>query len=233
MHNIFPKWLKILRFCLAIASIITLSFGVFQWYNMDMRNANLAMHPEFLPLHVPVAASSLIIYLVMGLCAILTLLRFPYFAALGRAMSLVGVFLAFITLISGSIWGRVTWGVWWSWDARLTTMLILFFLYLGYIAAGRAFDNPIRRDQSVALLGLVGAFLVPVIYFSTLWWNSLHQKAGTIMPDEIKAAFLPMLFGIMFWSAWMILLNFEAELKADDHIHKMKALFEEPNKEDL
>ncbi len=231
MQNTLLKCLKYLRFIVAIATIVTLTLGAIRWYNMDMSNANPAMRPEFLPLHVPVAASSLMIYLAMGLCGILTLLRLSYFAALGRAMSIVGVFLAFITLVSGSIWGRTTWGIWWSWDARLTTMLILFFLYLGYIAASHAFDNPVRRDQSVALLGLVGACLVPVIYFSTLWWNSLHQKGGTVMPDEIKAAFLLMLFGIMFWSIWMILLNFEAELKADTQMNKMKAIFEEPNKE--
>ncbi len=227
MHNHFPKSLKILRLAIAIAAIGVLSLGALRWYHMDMSNANPAMRPEFLPLHVPVAASSLMVYLAMGLCGILTLFRLSYFAALGRAMSLVGVFLAFITLVSGSIWGRTTWGVWWSWDARLTTMLILFFLYLGYIAASHAFDNPMRRDQSVALLGVVGAALVPVIYFSTLWWNSLHQKAGTIMPDEIKTAFLPMLFGIMLWAIWMILLNFEAELKADKQMNQMKSIFEE------
>ncbi len=227
MYNRFPLWLKVFRFMVAIAAMATLAFGVFRWMNMDLTGAKLAMHPEFLPLHVPVAASSLMIYLAMGACGILTLIKLPYFAALGRAMSIVGVFLTFITLVSGSFWGKVTWGTWWQWgDPRLMTMLILFFLYLGYIAACYVFDNPIRRDQSVALLGIVGAALVPVIYFSTKIWDSIHQDTGTRMTDGMKAAFLPMLFGIMLWAIWMILLNFEAELKADKKMNKMQALFE-------
>lgn len=227
MQNSFPNSLKVFRLIIGIAAIAVLSLGAFRWANMDITGAKLAMHPEFLPLHVPVAASSLIIYLGMGVCGILTLLKLPYFAALARAMSLVGVFLAFITLISGSFWGQITWGTWWQWaDPRMMTMLILFFLYLGYIAVSYVFDNPIRRDQTLALLGVVGACLVPIIYFSTVIWNSIHQDTGTKLSDGVKAAFVPMIIGIMLWSIWVILLNFEAELKADRQMNKIKAIFE-------
>lgn len=226
MQSYWPKYLTYIRLIFGVAAIATLALGIYNWINIDYSQANPAMHPEFLPMHVPVAASALMTYLAMGLCGLLTLFKVKYTAAIGRALAIPGVVLCFVTLVTGSIWGKVTWQVWWSWDARLTTMLILFFLYLGYIAATKSFDNPVRRDQSVALLGIVGACLVPIIYGSTLWWNTLHQKPGTVMPDSIKAAFLPMLFGVMLWTIWMMLLNLQAELKADKDMLKINDIFD-------
>ncbi|MFV0431359.1 MAG: cytochrome c biogenesis protein CcsA [Alphaproteobacteria bacterium] len=226
MQTYWPKYLTLLRFIVGIAATALIALGVKNWISIDYSNANPAMHPEFLPMHVPVAASALMTYVAMGICGLLTLFKLRITAAIGRSLAIPGVVLALVTLITGSIWGRVTWQVWWTWDARLTTMLILFFLYLGYIAATKSFDNPVRRDQSVALLGIIGACLVPIIYYSTRWWNTLHQQPGTVMPDNIKAAFLPMLFGIMLWTIWMMLLNLQAELKADKNLLKINDIFE-------
>ncbi len=224
----FPKILIIFRYLVFFLAIIAFGFGIYNWVNLDYAQDNLAMHPEFLPLHVPVAASSLILYLCMGFCGILTLVFKVRFAApLGRAIAIVGVVLALVTLITGSIWGRVTWQVWWFWDARLTTMLILFFLYLGYIAATKAFDNPIRRDQTVALLGIIGGMLVPVIYFSVKIWNTIHQDTGTKMSDPLLMAFLPMMFGVLLWSVWLILVNLESELLADKQLLQQETIFDE------
>lgn len=225
---IFPKILIKLRYAFFFLAAASLGFGIYNWVGLDYAGDNPAMHPEFLPLHVPVAASSLILYLLMGLCGILTLvLKVRFAAPLGRAIATVGVILALVTLITGSIWGRVTWQVWWFWDARLTTMLILFFLYLGYIAATKAFDNPVRRDQTVALLGIIGGMLVPVIYFSVKIWNTLHQDTGTKMSDSLLMAFLPMMFGILLWSIWLILVNLEAELLADKQLLQQETIFDE------
>ncbi len=224
----FPTILVALRYLVFMAAVVALGFGIYNWIGLDYANDNKAMHPEFLPLHVPVAASSLILYLCMGICGILTLIfKIRIAAPLGRAIAYVGVVLAFVTLVTGSIWGRVTWQVWWVWDARLTTMLILFFLYLGYIAATKAFDNLVRRDQTVALLGIIGGMLVPLIYFSVRIWNTLHQTTGTKMSDDLLSAFLPMMFGVLLWSMWLILVNLEAELLADKQLLRDERVFDE------
>jgi heme exporter protein C len=94
----------------------------------------------------------------------------------------------FLALWTGALWGKPTWGAWWVWDARLTSELILLFLYLGYIALVEAIDDPRRADQAGALLALVGAINVPVIYFSVRWWNTLHQGASVSVTSSPKMA---------------------------------------------
>jgi heme exporter protein C len=110
---------------------------------------------------------------------------------------------AFVSLWTGAFWGRPTWGTYWVWDARLTSTLILLFLYLGYIALRSAIDYPRRADRASALLALVGVVNVPIIYFSVKWWNTLHQGASVSMtaaPKMAQTMLLTML--IMAFAAW-------------------------------
>jgi heme exporter protein C len=120
--------------------------------------------------------------LIYTLLAIFNLSGFiwknPFFYLIARSIALIGAMFAFITLATGSIWGKPIWGTWWVWDARLTSELILFFLYMGYIALTSAIDDPRRADKAGGLLALVGAVNVPIIYFSVKWWNTLHQGAS-------------------------------------------------------
>jgi heme exporter protein C len=95
---------------------------------------------------------------------------------------------AFVSLWTGAFWGRPTWGTYWVWDARLTSTLILLFLYLGFIALRASIDDPRRADRAAALLALVGAINVPIIYFSVRWWNTLHQGATISMTAAPKMA---------------------------------------------
>jgi heme exporter protein C len=99
---------------------------------------------------------------------------------MARAVAPVGAAYALVCLVSGSFWGRPMWGTWWVWDARLTSMLLLFFLYLGHMALARAFDEPERGDRAAAVLALVGVVNLPVIKFSVDWWNTLHQPASVM-----------------------------------------------------
>ncbi|PIP02296.1 MAG: heme ABC transporter permease, partial [Zetaproteobacteria bacterium CG23_combo_of_CG06-09_8_20_14_all_54_7] len=112
--------------------------------------------------------------------------------------------MTFISLWTGALWGKPTWGAWWVWDARLTSELILFFLYLGFMALQAAIDDPRRADRAGALIALVGVVNVPIIYFSVRWWNTLHQGASVSVTKSPSMAAI-MLAGmlVMALAAWM------------------------------
>ena len=127
-------------------------------------------------IHVPSAWLSMMGYgLLAALGASLLVWRHPLAALMARAAAPVGAVFAAVCLLTGSLWGRPMWGTYWVWDARLTSMLLLFFLYLGHIALSRAYDDAERGDRAAAILALVGAINLPVIKFSVDWWNTLHQ----------------------------------------------------------
>ena len=122
-----------------------------------------------------------------------------------RALAPTGAIFAFLSLWTGALWGKPMWGTWWVWDARLTSELILFFLYLGYIALTSAIDDSRRGDRAGALIAIVGAINVPIIYFSVKWWNTLHQGASVSMtqsPSMAKTMLMGML--IMALAYWMM-----------------------------
>ena len=129
-------------------------------------------------IHVPAAWMSMLLYLVMAFWAgIGWAFNARMASVLARAIAPTGAMFTFLALWTGAIWGKPTWGTYWVWDARLTTELILLFLYLGYIALVNAIDDQRRADQAGALLAIVGSVNVPIIYFSVKWWNTLHQGA--------------------------------------------------------
>ncbi len=130
-------------------------------------------------IHVPAAWLSMFIYASMAVAA-LTLIIWKHTLAgfYIRAAAPIGAAFTAICLITGSLWGQPTWGTWWVWDARLTSVLILFFLYLGVMALGNAYDNPDKSQQASAWLVLIGSINLPIIKFSVEWWNTLHQPAS-------------------------------------------------------
>ncbi|TEA78987.1 heme ABC transporter permease CcmC [Allopusillimonas ginsengisoli] len=129
--------------------------------------------------HVPVAWMSMIIYVAMALWAGVCLVFNARLAAmLALALAPTGALMTFLALWTGALWGRPTWGAWWVWDARLTSELVLLFLYAGFLALHAAIDDVRRADRAAALLALVGVVNVPIIYFSVVWWNTLHQGAS-------------------------------------------------------
>jgi heme exporter protein C len=133
--------------------------------------------------HVPAAWLSMAGYaLLAALGASLLVWRHPLAALMARGAAPVGACFALVCLATGSLWGRPMWGTYWVWDARLTSMLLLFFLYLGHIALSRAYDDPDRGDRAAAILALVGVINLPIIKFSVDWWNTLHQPASVIRP---------------------------------------------------
>ena len=154
--------------------------------------------------HVPASWMSMVIYLAMAFWALLGLtFNTRLSGMMTKALAPTGAICAFLSLWTGALWGKPMWGTWWVWDARLTSELILFFLYLGHIALTSAIDDPRRADKAGGILALVGALNVPVIYFSVKWWNTLHQGAsvsltkGSSMAQVMLEAMLIM--GIAFW----------------------------------
>jgi len=125
-------------------------------------------------------------------------------AMMAQALAPTGALMAFLSLWTGSFWGKPMWGTWWIWDARLTSELILLFLYIGFIALQAAIDDPRRADKAGAILALVGVINVPIIYFSVKWWNTLHQ-GSTVSLTKAPAMAHTMLLGMLLMALcfWM------------------------------
>jgi heme exporter protein C len=156
-------------------------------------------------IHVPAAWMSMFIYVVMAFWSAIGLAwntRLSFVMA--RALAPTGAMFTFVALWTGAFWGKPMWGAWWVWDARLTSELILFFLYVGVMALQAAIDDPRRSDRAGALLNLVGVINVPIIYFSVKWWNTLHQGSSVSLTRAPSMAHI-MLWGmlIMALAAWM------------------------------
>ena len=156
-------------------------------------------------IHVPAAWMSMFIYVVMAFWSAIGLAwntRLSFVMA--RALAPTGAMFTFVALWTGAFWGKPMWGAWWVWDARLTSELILFFLYVGVMALQAAIDDPRRADRAGALLNLVGVINVPIIYFSVKWWNTLHQGSSVSLTRAPSMA-QTMLWGmlIMALAAWM------------------------------
>ena len=155
--------------------------------------------------HVPASQISMFIYLVMAAWAGFGLaFNTRLSGMMAAALAPTGALFAFLSLLTGALWGKPMWGTWWVWDARLTSTLILLFLYLGFLALQSAIDDPRRADKACAVLALVGVVNVPIIYFSVSWWNTLHQGASVSMTRSPSMA-APMLWGmlIMVVAFWM------------------------------
>ncbi|MGA7985748.1 MAG: heme ABC transporter permease CcmC [Burkholderiales bacterium] len=156
-------------------------------------------------LHVPAAWMSMFLYLVMAFWAALGLiLNTRLSGMMASAVAPTGAMFTFLALWSGALWGKPTWGTWWVWDARLTSELILLFLYFGFISLTNAIDDPRRADRAGAVLAIVGVVNIPIIYFSVKWWNTLHQGASVSLTRAPSMA-ITMLVGMLLMSlaAWM------------------------------
>jgi heme exporter protein C len=155
-------------------------------------------------IHVPSAWMAMFLYLVMAFWAGVGLVFNTRLSAMmAQAIAPTGALMAFLSLWTGALWGRPTWGAYWVWDARLTSTLILLFLYLGFMALQAAIDDPRRADKASAVLALVGVVNVPIIYFSVQWWNTLHQGASVKPGGSTMATVMLTAMMIMVFAFWM------------------------------
>ncbi len=169
--------------------------------------------------HVPTAFLSMAIFAFMGFLAFLLLIwRIKLAGVLLRSSLSVGACMALLALVTGSIWGKPMWGAWWVWDARLTSELILLFLYAALLATGQAYQQEEQGDRVVAILTLVGLVDLPIIHYSVYWWNTLHQGATISLLSAPKihpsmlAPLLVTLFGFVFFSMMLVLYQARTSL---------------------
>jgi heme exporter protein C len=155
-------------------------------------------------IHVPASWMSMFIYLVMAFWAAIGLaFNTRLSGMMAQALAPTGALMAFLSLWTGALWGKPMWGAWWVWDARLTSELILLFLYIGYMALTAAIDDARRADKAGGLLLLVGVVNIPIIYFSVKWWNTLHQGSSVNLTKSSMAE--TMLWGMLLMAMcfWM------------------------------
>ncbi len=169
--------------------------------------------------HVPAAWMAMFCYSSMAIAAAVGLIwKHPLADVAAKATAPIGACFTFLSLFTGSLWGKPMWGTWWVWDARLTSMLVLLFLYLGYIALVNAFDDPSRGVRASSILVLVGFVNVPIIKYSVDWWNTLHQPASVMKMGgpSIDASMLwPLLLMAVAFTTyylWVLLIRIRAEI---------------------
>jgi heme exporter protein C len=191
------RWFAVAALAFAVAGL---------WVGLVVAPADATQGDSYriIFIHVPAAWMSMFIYLVMAFWSVLGLgYNTRLSAMMAQSLAPTGALMTFVALVSGAFWGRPTWGTYWAWDARMTSELILLFLYLGIIALRNAIDDPRRADRACAVLTLVGAVNIPIIYFSVKWWNTLHQGATISMTAAPRMASI-MLTGLVLMSlaAW-------------------------------
>lgn len=169
--------------------------------------------------HVPSAWMSMFIYIVIAVnSAIFLIWHIKLADVVARSSAVLGASFAFLALVTGSIWGKPMWGTWWIWDARLTSELLLLFLYLGYIGLRSAIDNRRAAAKAAAILALVGVVNIPIIHYSVVWWNTLHQPASVSKFDNPSIYFsmliplLSMALAFKLFYLCIVLINSRSEL---------------------
>ena len=168
---------------LATAAVLSLVIGLYMSFAAP-EDYQQGITVRIMFIHVPAAWLAMMCYSVMAIASLGTLVwRHPLADVAAKTALPIGAAFTFLSLLTGSLWGRPMWGTWWVWDARLTSVLVLFVMYLGLIALWRTMEDPIRAGKAAAVLTLVGAVNLPIIKFSVDWWNTLHQPASVIRMD--------------------------------------------------
>ncbi len=174
-----------LRFAAAVIpwtaglAAILIGVGLYKTFFMSPADYQQGYTVRIMYIHVPAAWLAMFCYATMALSALGTLVwRHPLADAAQKAAAPLGAAFTFVCLVTGSLWGKPMWGAWWVWDARLTSVLVLFLIYLGLIALWRTVEEPAKAGRAAAILTLVGVINLPIIKFSVDWWNTLHQPAS-------------------------------------------------------
>ncbi len=220
LSRIFEPWL-------AGLTVILLGAGLYMSLFSSPPDYQQGESVRIMYVHVPAAWMALFCYTGMAAAAAVGLIwKHPVADLAAKSTAPIGACFTFVALLTGALWGKPMWGTWWVWDARLTSMLVLFFLYLGYMALNTAFDDPGRGIRASSILALVGLVNVPIIKFSVDWWNTLHQPASIVRvegPSIHPSMLWPL--GLMVgafttYYLWVLLLRVRSEIVAN----KIRAL---------
>jgi heme exporter protein C len=202
-QTFFPLAGKMTPWFFALASVLVV-FALYVGFFVAPTDATQGESYRILFIHVPAAWMSMFLYVVLAFWAAIGLMMNTRMSSrMASASAPTGALMTVLALVTGSLWGRPTWGTYWVWDARLTSELVLLFLYLGFLALQAAIDDPRRADKAGAVLALVGVVNIPIIYFSVQWWNTLHQGSSvslTRSPSMAATMLLGMLLmALAFW----------------------------------
>jgi heme exporter protein C len=203
-QTFYPLAGKMVPWFLAAAAVLAVA-GLYVGFFVAPTDVQQGESYRIIFIHVPAAWMSMFVYVVMAFWAGVGLaFNTRLSSMMASALAPTGALTTFIALWTGALWGRPTWGTYWVWDARLTSELILLFLYFGFMSLQAAIDDPRRADKAGAVLALVGVVNVPIIYFSVQWWNTLHQGASVSLTKSPTMA-ATMLTGmlIMAFAFWM------------------------------
>lgn len=198
-YRLLGKW----RPWLFWPALILMAIGVYG--GLAMAPADYQQKDAFriMYVHVPSASLSLMVYVMMAVAAAIGVIwRMKLAHAVAAACAPIGTWFTVLTLVTGSIWGKPMWGTWWEWDPRLTSQLVQLFLYLGYMALRASFDDLQRADRASAILAIVGVVNVPIVKYSVVWWNSLHQGPSISLTQ--KSA----IDSSMVWPLLLLMLAF-------------------------
>jgi heme exporter protein C len=211
-RHILPWSIGLMLLCLTWGYIWALGFAP-----SDVQQGSVV---KVMYIHVPCAWFSMLCYAMMALMSTLYLiLRLPLCYLLARSLGAAGISFTIVCLITGSLWGIPTWGTWWVWDARLTSVLILLFLYLGFFGLGQAFTTPERSAKSAAIIALVGVVNLPIIKWSVEWWYTLHQPASVMKlsaPSIHHSMLIPLIicaFGWFFYVTSIVIMRTRSALQ--------------------
>jgi heme exporter protein C len=201
------------------ATLVLFAAGLWLGLAASPRDYQQGETVRIMYVHVPAAWMAMFVYANLAIASAVALVwRHPLAEIAARAMAPVGACFTALCLVTGSLWGKPMWGTWWVWDARLTSVLLLFFLYLGYMALANAFEDEARGTRASSILALVGAVNLPVIKFSVDWWNTLHQPASVSRLDApaihpaMLTPLLVMALAFMAYFATVLLWRIEAAL---------------------
>jgi heme exporter protein C len=203
--------------CLGLGGLL-LCVGLFLTFNApeDYQQGKTVM---IMFIHVPTAWGSMLLYMLMAIAALGTLIyRHPMADVVNESAGLLGAALSFICLVTGSLWGRPMWGTYWVWDARLTSMLILFLIYLGLVVLWSSSEEKLKTGRMAAILTLFGAINLPIIKFSVEWWNTLHQPASVLrlggprIHESLLYPLMTMAFALFFLFLALLFMRIENAL---------------------
>ena len=169
--------------------------------------------------HVPASFIALSCFAIIGMISILNLVfKIKFLSLFGKSLAPIGFIFTLISIVTGSLWGKPTWGVWWAWDARLTSMMILFFFYVAYIFSWKFVDDFNKANKISSIIGIIGLFNLPIIKYSVVWWNTLHQPSSiklTSTPTIHYTMLIPlviMIIGLLIYSIVVFLMKYKTEL---------------------
>jgi heme exporter protein C len=220
------EFYKISRYCVpafGLIALVCLAIGTYLGLFVAPADYQQGDSYRIIFVHVPAAWLSLFIYVVMAVAGAIGLIwRMKMAFVVNICSAPIGASFTFVALATGSLWGKPMWGTWWEWDARLTSELILLFLYIGIMALYKAFEDRTTGERAVALLSMVGVVIVPIIHYSVEWWSTLHQGAtvfregGPAMPASMLTPLLLMALGFTFFYGYNLFIRCQNQVLSNE-----------------